>query len=115
MMRRGAVVLQVLAAAGVALMLTPAAAGAQTNGLAGVVRDTTGAVLPGVTIEASSPALIEKIRTAVTDEGGLYRIVDLRPGVYRVTFSLTGFSPVSVTDVSVTGSSTTNVNAELRV
>ena len=56
--------------------------------IAGVVKDASGAVLPGVTVEAASPALIEKVRTAVTDGQGLYRIVDLRPGVYTVTFTL---------------------------
>src|SRR5437773_11201277 len=65
----------------------------QTGGtIGGVVKDTTGAVLPGVTVEASSPALIEKVRTAVTDGAGVYKIVDLRPGVYAVTFILGSFS-----------------------
>ena len=66
---------------------------AQGSGsIAGVARDESGAILPGVTVEAASPALIEKLRTAVTDGEGQYRIVDLRPGVYSVTFSLAGFS-----------------------
>src|SRR5256885_340708 len=60
--------------------------------IAGVVKDASGAVLPGVTIEASSPALIERVRSSVTDGQGLYRIVDLRPGTYTVTFTLPGFS-----------------------
>ena len=60
--------------------------------IAGVVKDTSGGVLPGVTVEAASPALIEKVRSVVTDEQGLYRIVDLRPGTYTVTFTLPGFS-----------------------
>ena len=64
----------------------------QTGSIAGTVKDATGAVLPGVTVEASSPALIEKSRSVVTDGSGAYRIVDLRPGVYTVTFTLTGFS-----------------------
>lgn len=76
------------------LLLVPIAAEGQTTGIAGVVRDSSGGVIPGVTVEASSPALIEKVRTAVTDGQGLYRIVDLRPGVYSVTFSLPGFSTV---------------------
>jgi protocatechuate 3,4-dioxygenase beta subunit len=63
--------------------------------ITGVVKDSSGAVLPGVTVEAASPALIEKVRSAVTDESGRYRIVDLRPGTYTVSFSLTGFSVVS--------------------
>src|SRR5688572_27463961 len=64
------------------------------SGLAGTVRDTSGALLPGVTVEAASPVLIEKVRTAVTASDGTYTILDLRPGVYAVTFSLTGFSSV---------------------
>src|SRR5687767_6933414 len=86
--------LGLLLLAGVVL-LVPSVARAQsatTGAIAGVVRDTTGAVLPGVTVEAASPALIEKVRTAVTDEQGNYRIIDLRPGAYAVTFSLPGFS-----------------------
>ena len=77
----------------VTLFLTCAPASAQINGsITGVVKDASGAVLPGVTIEVASPALIEKIRTAVSDGQGLYRIVDLRPGTYTVTFTLPGFS-----------------------
>jgi len=79
-----------------AIALLPAGAFAQgqTGSIAGVVRDTTGAVLPGVTVEAASPALIEKVRSGVTDGQGAYRIPDLRPGTYSVTFTLTGFSTV---------------------
>src|SRR5438552_1899313 len=77
----------------VLLALSPVAASAQ-SGIAGTVRDATGAVLPGVTVEASSPALIERMRSAVTDDQGQYRIVDLRPGTYTVTFTLAGFSSV---------------------
>jgi len=62
------------------VFLSSAAWAQQSSGIAGVVRDTTGAVLPGVAVEAASPALIEKVRTAVTDGQGLYNIVDLRPG-----------------------------------
>ena len=75
---------------GVVLCL-PTLARAQAA-IAGEVRDTSGAVLPGVTVEASSPALIEKVRTAVTDGNGRYRIEDLRPGTYTVTFTLAGFT-----------------------
>ena len=64
----------------------------QTGSIAGVVKDASGAVLPGVTVEAASPALIEKVRTVVTDGQGQYKIVDLRPGTYSVTFTLPGFS-----------------------
>ena len=74
----------------------PTAARAQ-SAFAGVVKDTSGAVLPGVTVEASSPVLIEKVRSVVTDENGAFRMVDLRPGVYSLTFTLAGFSTVSGT------------------
>ena len=72
------------------LVMAPAVAGAQITGITGVVRDSSSGVLPGVTVEAASPALIEKVRTAVTDDQGLYRIVDLRPGVYTVIVFATG-------------------------
>src|SRR5215471_8236978 len=75
--------------------LLPGAASAQqatASGIAGVVKDTSGAVLPGVTVEASSPALIEKVRSAITDSEGRYNVVDLRPGTYSVSFTLTGFN-----------------------
>ena len=71
----------------------PATAFAQAT-LTGTVKDNSGAVLPGVTVEASSSALIEKVRTAVTDGAGQYRSINLPPGTYSVTFSLTGFSNV---------------------
>ena len=71
----------------------PATARAQ-SAFAGVVKDATGAVLPGVTVEASSPALIEKVRSVTTDANGLYRIENLRPGTYTITFNLPGFSAV---------------------
>ena len=73
---------------GLGLVLAPRLSFAQSS-ITGVVRDTSGAVLPGVTVEATSDALIEKVRSAVTDGNGLYRIVDLRPGTYDVTFTLT--------------------------
>ena len=76
------------------LLVSAAAAVAQDTAIAGVARDTSGAVLPGVTVEASSPALIEKTRTAVTDSSGQYRLLGLVPGTYTVTFSLEGFSRV---------------------
>jgi hypothetical protein len=85
------------------------------SGIVGVVRDTTGAVLPGVTVEASSPALIEKVRSVVTDDQGLYRIVDLRPGDYVVTFALAGFNTVRREGLELPASFTATVNAELRV
>ena len=72
--------------------LLPSSAFAQAS-IAGAARDTSGAALPGVTVEASSPALIEKVRTTVTDERGLFRIVNLPPGTYSVTFALPGIQP----------------------
>src|SRR5262245_16508882 len=75
------------------VLALPGAAAAQ-SGIVGVVRDTTGAVMPGVTVEASSPVLIERIRVAVTDPQGRYAILDLRPGTYKVSFTLPGFRPV---------------------
>jgi hypothetical protein len=72
--------------------LLPAAAHAQSS-FTGIVKDTSGAVLPGVTVEAASPVLIEKTRSALTDSTGAYRLTDLRPGVYTITFTLEGFPP----------------------
>ncbi|MGH6692353.1 MAG: carboxypeptidase regulatory-like domain-containing protein, partial [Gammaproteobacteria bacterium] len=100
------------------LVLVPAAARAQvadTASIAGVVRDASGGVLPGVTVEAASPALIEKVRTVVSDGQGLYRIVDLRPGVYAVTFTLPGFSTFRRDGLELTSGFTVTVNADLRV
>jgi carboxypeptidase family protein len=90
---------------------------AQTSpaSIAGTVRDSTGAVLPGVTVEASSPALIEKVKAALTDGSGQYRIVDLRPGVYTVTFTLTGFGAVKREGLELPAGFTATVNADLRV
>jgi hypothetical protein len=94
--------------------LLPSAAHAQAS-ITGVVKDSSGAVLPGVTVEASSPALIEKTRTAVTDESGRYRIVDLRPGTYMVNFTLTGFQSFRREGVELPGTFTATVDADLKV
>src|SRR5688572_20012005 len=83
--------------------------------IAGVVRHTSGAVLLGVTVEAASPALIEQVRSVATDGTGQYRIVDLRPGVYSVTFTLPGFAVVQREGVELTGSFVATINAEMRV
>src|SRR5213083_1597709 len=88
---------------------------AETGNIIGIVRDTSGAVLPGVTVEAASPALIERIRTAVSDEGGRYRIGDLRPGTYTVTFALPGFSTLRRDGIELTTGFTATVNADLKV
>ncbi len=79
------------------------------------MKDSTGAVLPGVTVEASSPALIEKVKTAATNEAGQYRIVDLRPGTYTVTFTLTGFNTVVREGILLEANFTAPINAEMRV
>jgi hypothetical protein len=104
---------QRLAVIGV-LVLLPAAAYGQGS-ITGVVKDTSGAVLPGVTVEASSPALIEKARSVVTDGTGQYRIVDLRPGTYSVTFALAGFRVVKRDGIELTGAFAATVNADLMV
>jgi hypothetical protein len=98
------------------MLLASAPAFAQANSaIAGVVKDSSGAVLPGVTVEASSPALIEKSRSVVTDNEGQYKVINLRPGDYTVTFTLSGFSTVKREGVGLTASFTATVNAEMRV
>src|SRR5438445_5054532 len=96
------------------LVIVPAAAYAQGS-ITGVVKDSSGAVLPGVTVEAASPVLIEKVRTAVTDGSAQYRIIDLRPGTYTVTFTLTGFSTVRREGLELPADFVSTVNADLRV
>src|SRR5437667_4250778 len=98
----------------VGLLMIPTTAVAQ-SAIAGTVTDTTGAVLPGVTIEARSPALIEQLRTGVTDDLGQYRIIDLRPGVYTVTFTLAGFSTVVRDGIELPADFTAPVSVQLRV
>jgi hypothetical protein len=95
-------------------VLLPVVASAQAT-ISGVVRDASGSVLPGVTVEAASPALIEKVRTAVTDGTGQYAIENLRPGLYTVTFTLPGFAVVQREGVELSGSFTARINADLRV
>ena len=110
-MRRVAVAFLVLVGL---IVLIPSVAVAQAT-ITGVVKDTTGAVLPGVTVEASSPVLIEKVRTAVTDADGQYRIIDLRGGTYTVTFSLPGFSTTRREDIQLAGTFVAVINGELKV
>ena len=100
---------------GFALLLVPASsvsAQQSPGGIAGVVRDSSGAVLPGVTVEAASPVLIEKVRSVVTDSDGRYNIVDLRPGAYTVTFSLPGFSTFKRDGIAISVGFTATVNAD---
>ena len=85
------------------------------TGIAGVVKDSSGAVIPGVTVEASSDVLIEKVRTAVSDERGEYKITDLRPGTYVVTFTLVGFSTIRREDIELVTGFTAKVDADMRV
>jgi hypothetical protein len=107
-------VLKYLLSTAVLSFVLPAAVFAQAS-IAGTVKDNSGAVLPGVTVEASSSALIEKVRTAVTDATGQYKIVDLRPGTYSVTFNLTGFSTTRREGIELSGSFTATVNGVLQV
>src|SRR5258706_4203010 len=105
---------------GIALVLTVGltsqAAYAQSGaGIAGVVKDASGAVIPGVTVEAASPALIEKTRVVVTDQAGQYKIVDLRPGTYTVTFTLAGFNGIVREGIELSAGFTAPVNVEMRV
>ena len=104
---------QILIALSFVLAL-PLSAFAQAS-IAGVVKDASGAVLPGVTVEASSPELIEKARSAVTDDTGQYRIVDLRAGAYSVTFTLSGFATVRREGIELAGTFTAVINIDLKV
>src|SRR5580693_5976948 len=96
------------------LALTPAAAFAQ-SAFAGLVKDTSGAVLPGVTVEAASPALIEGSRSVVTDGSGQYKIVDLRPGIYTVSFTMPGFKTIKRTGIELVTNVTAPENADMEV
>ena len=106
-------VMKVVAAVG-GILLLPSIVFAQAT-IAGVARDASGGVLPGVTIEASSPVLIEKTRTAVSDGTGQYRITDLPPGSYVLTFTLQGFATAKRSGLTVSGSGVIPVNVELNV
>src|SRR6476661_6898640 len=97
-----------------AILLIPAAAYAQSS-ITGTVRDSSGAVLPGVTVEVASPVLIEKARTAATDSTGQYRIVSLPPGTYSATFTLLGFSTVRREGIELTGTFIATVNTDMKV
>jgi len=103
-------------ALGILFLVVPIVSHAQGLGtIAGIVKDTSGAVLPGVTVEVASQALIEKTRTAVTNEGGQYTIVSLPPGTYSATFALPGFSTVKREGIEMLVNFTAQVNAEMKV
>src|SRR6266540_255585 len=101
-----------IAAVFVCAVLVPTVVFAQ-GAITGIVKDTSGAVLPGVTVEAASPVLIEKVRSAVTDAAGLYRIVDLRPGTYSLTVTLPGFAIVKREGIELTGTNTLTIPIDL--
>src|SRR5688572_21621096 len=92
----------------------PSLAFAQAS-ITGIARDPSGGVMPGVTVEAASPVLIEKVRTAATDANGRYQLVDLRPGTYVITFTLSGFNTVRREGVTVSGTGVAAVDAEMRI
>src|SRR5947207_2349230 len=98
----------------VCLLWLPAIVAAQSQ-ITGQVKDESGAVLPGVTVEAASPVLIEKVKTVVSDDQGRYTIVDLRPGTYKVTFTLTGFSTVVRESVELPSNFVATINADMKV
>jgi hypothetical protein len=110
-MRRRAIAIAVFV--GFVYLISSPAARAQ-SAFAGVVKDPSGAILPGVTVEATSSVLIEKLRTVVTDERGSYQIVDLRPGIYRLEFNLPGFNTIK-REIELPSNFTATVNVELTV
>jgi hypothetical protein len=97
------------------LALVPVVAAAQTSTIAGTVKDVSGAILPGVTVEVTSPALIEKVRSAISDGSGQYQVTQLRPGTYTVTFTLPGFTVVKREGVELTSDFTATINADMKV
>ena len=107
--------LSVVLFAGMLVLVPGPAAAQQASGITGLVRDTSNAVLPGVTVEARSPVLIEGVRTVYSDGQGRFSIVDLRPGTYTVTFVLPGFSTFRREGIVLTAGFTATVNADMRV
>src|SRR5207249_3568961 len=97
----------------VSLLLAPAVTSAQS--ISGTVTDATGSVLPGVTVEARSPVLIEQVRTVTSNAAGQYQIVDLRPGAYSVTFTLPGFNVLVREGIELTSGFTASIDVQLRV
>src|SRR5688572_17275038 len=110
-----AVAISLLACAAFLLLTANPTVAQIGSGISGVVRDTSGAVLPGVTVEAASSVLIEGSRTTVTDSGGQYQITDLRPGEYSVTFTLTGFRSVRREGIILSAAFTATIGVELQV
>jgi hypothetical protein len=108
-------VIRHLATGALTVVIFPALCFAQFGAIAGVMRDGSGAVLPGVTVEAASPALIEKTRMAVSDSAGQYKVEQLRPGVYTVTFTLTGFKTVRREGIEISAGFTAPLNASLQI
>ncbi|MBM3777498.1 MAG: carboxypeptidase regulatory-like domain-containing protein [Acidimicrobiia bacterium] len=104
-----------VAVVGVAAMACLARGASAQSVITGTVTDTTGALLPGVTVEAGSPALIERIRVDVTNREGSYRIVDVRPGPYSVTFTLPGFSTLRRDGIDLVSNFTADVSVQLSV
>ena len=108
--------LKAFVGAGALVLALPWSAFAQSGAqITGIVRDPSGAVLPGVTVEATSPVLIQKVRTATSDSNGVYRIVELLPGTYAITFTLQGFRSTKSEGIELTGSFVRTLNAELAV
>ena len=103
-----------IAAALLVLVLVPISAAAQ-SAISGVVKDPSGGVLPGVSVEATSPVLIERVRNVVTDDQGRYTVADLRPGVYKVTFTLSGFTTLVRDGIELPSDFTATINAEMKV
>ena len=95
--------------------MAPAASAQQTAGISGVAKDSSGGVLPGVTVEAASPALLEKVRSAISDNEGRYTIIDIPPGTYTVTFTLTGFSSFRREGIELSSGFTASVDATMRI
>ena len=106
---------RVLTAIAGALLCSASASAQSATSITGTVRDASGGVLPGVTVEAASPALIERVRTTATSESGQYRIIDLRPGTYTVTFTLPGFNTVQREGIVLTTDFTAQVNIDMKV
>src|SRR4030095_9765200 len=96
------------------VVLVPALARAEKV-VTGTLKDASGAVMPGVTVEAASPVLIEKVKSTITDENGLYRIVDLRPGTYTLTFTLPGFTPKTRDGIELQSNFTATIDVQLSV